>query len=260
MTALPPLDLHAHIEPSIKTEDLDGLDAVVFAVTRSLEEARIALARDDRTTVWGVGCHPGLVSSHAGFTTDGFAELVERSAFVGEIGIDGKSRVPLDRQRETLRSALEILLTMPRLVSLHTASATAAMIEELEATPVRGAILHWWLGDETLTTRGVELGCYFSVNAAGIARRRSLLDSIPLDRLLTETDHPFGDRRTRPQRPGNVTPAEHAIASHHNISVEQTRRLMWHNLKNLIRQTRSGRLLPRAIRVIIASLPTQIAM
>ena len=257
MTALPPLDLHAHIEPTIKTEELDALDAVIFAVTRSLEEAGVALARDDRTTVWGVGCHPGLASSHAGFTTDSFAKLVEQSAFVGEIGIDGKSRIPVDQQRATLRSALQILSTTPRLISLHSAGATADVIEELEATPVRGAILHWWLGDETLTTRAIALGCYFSVNAAAVARRQSLLDTIPLDRLLAETDHPFGDRQTKPHRPGNVAPVEHAIASHHDISLEHTRRLMWHNLRRLIHQTRSGWLLPKAIRAVLASLPAR---
>ena len=257
MTALPPLDLHAHIAPSIDTAELDALNAVIFAVTRSLSEAEVVLARDDRATVWGVGCHPALASSHASFTRDSFTELLERSAFVGEIGIDGKARVPLNRQRTTLRSALQILSTTPRLVSLHSAGATAAVIEQLEATPVSGAILHWWLGDEQLTKRAIELGCYFSVNAASTARQPSLLDNIPLERLFTETDHPFGDRRTRPQQPGNVAPTERAIASHHGISPEQTRRLMWHNLGSLIRQTRSGGLLPRAIRAIIASLPSQ---
>ena len=63
MRTLPPLDLHAHIDPTIAPNDLDDLRAVVFAVTRSLDEAQQALERTDSTTVWGVGCHPGLVAS-----------------------------------------------------------------------------------------------------------------------------------------------------------------------------------------------------
>jgi len=38
---LPPLDCHAHIAPDVTASQLDGLgSALIFAVTRSLDEAR----------------------------------------------------------------------------------------------------------------------------------------------------------------------------------------------------------------------------
>ena len=251
MTGLPPLDLHAHVDTSIDSADLAELGAVVFAVTRSLDEARTALARDDKGTVWGVGCHPALASSHTGFDTDAFSSLLKHFAFVGEIGLDGKAKVPLARQQETLHQILQALQARPRIVSLHSAGATAAVLDALETTPVRGAVLHWWLGTDTLTARAVDAGCFFSLNASSVARHRRLLDGIPPDRLLTETDHPFGDRRTRPQRPGNVAPVEDAIASHHNITPMQTRQLLWDNLRCLVKQTDSEPLLPNAVRDLI---------
>ena len=56
MRVPPPLDLHAHVDAGIDAAELTALRAIVFAVTRSLDEAEQALKRSDRTTIWGVGC------------------------------------------------------------------------------------------------------------------------------------------------------------------------------------------------------------
>jgi TatD DNase family protein len=255
MSQLPPLDLHAHIDPSISEDDLDELGAVVFAVSRSLDESKEAIKRTDTMTIWGVGCHPGVAKAHASFTPEHFRRLIEASPFAGELGLDGKARVPFDRQLETLRGALDVLANDPRVVSLHNYAATQPIIEELErreATP--GRVLHWWLGDVQLTKRAVELGCYFSLPPAAM-RRKDLLDAIPLDRLLTETDHPFGDRRSQNSRPGNVDLVERALAAHHRRDQQNIRRILWLNLNRLIEETGCGRLLPTRVRTLLAALP-----
>jgi TatD DNase family protein len=248
----PPLDLHAHVDPSIAPSDLADLRAVVFAVTRSLDEAQQALKRTDSSTVWGVGCHPGLVASQKDFSTEEFSRLLDSTAFAGELGLDGKSRVPLAEQRLTLRSALDVLVTKPRVVSLHSYAATEALIDELEATRIKGAVLHWWLGDALLTERALRLGCYFSVNASS-ARKRQVMAVIPPDRLLTETDHPFGDRRsTGDSAPGFVDDVERAIARHHGLTPSDARLLIWRNLSRLVREVGCSPMLPRQVRAWLA--------
>lgn len=252
MRALPPLDLHAHIDPDIAPSDLNDLRAVVFAVTRSLDESQQALKRTDPTTVWGVGCHPGLAGAQRTFAVGEFSRLLESTAFAGELGLDGKSRVPIAAQRETLRSALVALASKPRLVSLHSYAATEALLDELEATPIRGAVLHWWLGDAELTERAVRLGCYFSVNISSV-RKRELLSAIPADRLLTETDHPFGDRRSRGDHaPGLVDDVERSLARHHSLAVSDVRLLVWRNLSRLVREVGCSPMLPREVRTWLA--------
>jgi TatD DNase family protein len=122
------------------------------------------------------------------------------------------------------------------------------------ARPIQGAVLHWWLGDTKQTQRAIELGCYFSVNAS-MLRRSDLLDCLPLDRLLTETDHPFGDRSSgRGRRPGNVDDVEQALARLHGLDPADVRRVMWRNLTELVRLTRCGMLLPRPVRVTLAAI------
>ncbi|MFI2214802.1 TatD family hydrolase [Streptomyces sp. NPDC020141] len=253
-SALPPLDMHAHIDTSVPADDLAGLGAVVFVATRSLAEAAQAVQRHDERIIWGVGIHPGLARSHTGFDPDTFTRLIDRTPLVSEIGLDGKSRVPMDRQQATLRRVLAVLARTPRIASIHSYAACAQVLDELERSPAPGMVLHWWLGEPALTARAVGLGCYFSLNASAV-RNTTLLEAIPLDRVLTETDHPFGDHSSRPPFPGNVALVEQALACHHQMTPEDIRRIVWCNLATLVRDTRCAAQLSRRVRSHLASLP-----
>ncbi|MBV7653649.1 TatD family hydrolase [Streptomyces albidoflavus] len=253
-SALPPLDLHAHIDTSVPADDLAGLGAVVFAATRSLTEAARAVQRHDERIIWGVGIHPGLARSHTGFDPDTFTQLIDRTPLVSEIGLDGKSRVPMDRQQATLRRVLDALARTPRIASIHSYAACEQVLSELERAPAPGMVLHWWLGDPAQTARAVSLGCYFSLNASAV-RKTALLETIPLDRVLTETDHPFGDRSSDHPLPGNVALVEQTLARHHRTTPENIRQIVWHNLAALVRDTRCAAQLSRRVRSHLASLP-----
>ena len=227
---------------------------VVFAVTRELGEAERALKRGDELTVWGVGCHPKLADrAHRQFDRGRFERLVEATCFVGEVGLDGKSRVPLQVQLTTLRSILRVIAERPRIISLHSDSATEALVEELERSPGRGRILHWWLGDAALTKRAVDAGCYFSMPPAA-ARRSDVLSSIPLQRVLTETDHPFGDRGASNARPGNIAQAETYLAAYYELDASELRRITWRNLARLVAEVGCARLLPPQIRTLLGAV------
>ena len=252
MRNLPPIDAHTHIDVDIDDFAIRSLGALVMAVTRSLDEADIATRRGDGMAIWGVGCHPGLKMAQNAFEAHRFQELLTRTALAGELGLDGKSRVPMNQQVETLSQAFDVLHRTPRLTSLHSYAATGQLLELLEAGSPPGIILHWWLGDEEQTQRAVELGCYFSVNASSV-KRKDVLAQIPRDRLLTETDHPFGDKRSRLPRPGRVDDVEQAIGRQHGMSPSEVRRLMWSNFRVLILTTGCSTMLPRETRVVYAA-------
>ena len=252
MRSLPPIDAHAHISADIDHSEIGNLGALVMAVTRTLDEGDIATRRDDGMVIWGVGCHPGLKNAQAAFNTHRFQELLTRTAFAGELGLDGKSRVPMDEQVSTLVEAFDVLRQTPRLTSLHSNAATGQLLELLEVGSPPGIILHWWLGDAQQTLKAVDLGCYFSVNASSV-RRKDVLAGIPRDRLLTETDHPFGDKRSRPRRPGLVDDVEQALGHQHGMSPREVRHLMWSNLRKLISTTGCSMMLPPEMRVAIVA-------
>jgi TatD DNase family protein len=250
----PALDMHAHIDPAIRPDDLLALRAVIFAASRTLEESSKALDRQkqDLLAVWGVGVHPGTKAALETYDPARFTDLLARTAYVGEVGLDGRVPSRLQRQTEVLTSILTILQQQPRITSLHSYNASDALIGVLEQTPIQGAVLHWWLGDRTLTERAVELGAHFSVNAANL-KSLDALEAIPLDRLLTETDHPDGNRgASGPRQPGNVTKVEKVLGDLHGLTAAAFRARCWRNLQALASTTGTTKLLPMRVQGVLA--------
>lgn len=249
---LPLLDLHAHISPKTRPADLERLGAVVFAATRSLDEYESVRDRHDQVTIWGVGCHPGVVQAQWEFDAERFVSLIASAAFVSEIGLDRRSKVPLDEQELVLSSILGALQRTPRIASIHSSGAPGRVLDALERTPIRGAVLHWWRGDKAQTRRAIELGCWFSINAAGMQYPDDVA-LIPPERILTETDHPSGDRTSAvPRQPGAVADVERALGEVYKIDVRAVRGQVWTNLVGLVDETSIVGLLPAAVQRMIA--------
>lgn len=251
----PPLDAHAHIDPTIAPRGLLELRAVVFAASRTLDESATALNRqhEDFLAVWGVGTHPAVTAALDSYDSGRFSDLVARTAYVSEVGLDGRTKARLPRQIQVLTSILEILQQHPRITSLHSYNATGQLVELLQQTPIKGAVLHWWLGDHTLTKRALEFGAHFSVNASNL-KNTDALNAIPLERLITETDHPDGNRRTpQPRQPGNVAKVEAALAQRHGLSPQAFRQQCWTNLSNLSAAVGCSSLLPPRVQTILAA-------
>lgn len=239
-----PLDSHAHIQPAIDPRDLRDLDACVVALTRTLDEYERVAGRRDHATVWGLGVHPGLPEAYESFQVARFLELLNGAQVVGEIGLDGQSKVPMGTQRRTLDAILAALAERPRLASLHSARATGAVLEAIEAKHSQGLVLHWWRGTQAETRRALDLGCYFSVNTAEVLNPKAI-DLLPPDRVLTETDHPFGDhRQSPPRRPGRVGDVEAALAMRWGFDVNGVRRQIWANFCRLATNTATAAGLP----------------
>ncbi|MGW8484520.1 TatD family hydrolase [Microbacterium sp. NPDC055903] len=252
--ALPPLDLHAHISPTIPARDLERLGAVVFAATRSLKEFESTQRRRDAVTIWGVGCHPGVLAAQNEFHQDRFASLLRTTAFVSEVGLDRRSKVPIEAQEATFRAILTVLTVSPRITSIHSSNACDRVLDLLEETPIQGAVLHWWRGTPAQTARAVELGCLFSVNAAGMKHTADIAP-IPRDRILTETDHPSGDRSAPALRqPGAVLDVENELARVYEVSPTEMRLRVWRTFNELVLATGVAPLLPAPVRRMISTV------
>ncbi len=235
------LDAHAHIDPSRASAELSEAGAVL-AMTLSLDEAEKVLPRQEPLFAWGVGCHPRKLAAQNAFDPDRFAELALQSPIIGEIGLDVAYRVPLERQLATLRSALSFAAKSGRIVSLHSFRSTSLILEELQRTPIAAPILHWWTGSAAETRQAVELGCYFSVHSA-IARRSLFRTQVPLERLLVETDHGWGDPPGA--IPHRLIWVEYLLSASLHIDVREIRELVWQNFSEIVHLTGTRELLPQ---------------
>jgi TatD DNase family protein len=241
MPALITLDAHAHIDPRRSSTELAEV-GVVLAMSLSLDEADQTLRRMEAEIAWGVGCHPHKLAAQRAFDPEKFATLAERSAIIGEVGLDSAYKVPLELQLSTFRFVLGFAAQNPRIVSIHSFRTTGLVLEELRRTPIIAPILHWWTGNAAETRQAVELGCHFSVHSA-VARRSIFRTQVPPERLLVESDHGWADPPGA--IPHRVAWVEYLLAASLGMEVMEVRQLVWRNFGELVRLTGTLDLLPR---------------
>ena len=149
----------------------------------------------------------------------------------------------LDAQRRVFRRILERCADAgDKVLTVHSTRAVKHVLELIETClpPDRGrVVLHWFGGSRSEARRAIDLGCYFSVNATMLAtdRGRSLVASLPVDRVLTETDGPFTPGADAPAQPEDVDLAVTAIAELRGARVEMVRSDLLRTLRNLLSAT-----------------------
>jgi TatD DNase family protein len=132
---------------------------------------------------------------------------------VGEVGLDGgpKFYQSLDLQKQVFQRVLTLcnqaggkILTIH---SVRTVTLALDMIEKHLLPDRNRLVLHWFTGSKAEARRAIDLGCYFSINAEMFKsdRHRSTISSLPLDRILTETDGPFCKNNGKPASPQDAS-------------------------------------------------------
>ncbi|MDQ3009843.1 MAG: TatD family hydrolase [Acidobacteriota bacterium] len=120
----------------------------------------------------------------------------------GEIGLDYYyDHSPRDVQQRTFRQQLELALDRRLPVIIHTRDAEEDTIAILRETWANvggadvGGIIHCFTGTQALADAAIEMG--FHISFSGVVtfktaeELRNVARSVPMDRLLIETDCPF---------------------------------------------------------------------
>jgi TatD DNase family protein len=188
-----------------------------------------------------LGLHPELVATrHSEFEL--FKAALNETRFIGEVGIDGSGehRKSLRLQQEIFGSILSSAQRVGgRVVTIHSRWAASEVLESIAKHTTNDrvlCILHWFSGSSSLAKRAADLGCYFSVNGAMLEseRGRVLIESLPTNRLLTETDSPFTDIGTRPSAPWDVIPTTGRLASIRGMLPEKMSDILSSNARTVL--------------------------
>lgn len=253
---LPVIDAHAHIETTVSSRDLLDLDALVLAMTRTPAEWKQAQLRTDALTLWGIGAHPGLGPAIESFDADSFRAALGEAVIVGEVGLDGASKVPLPEQKAVFDEVLAAVQDQPRPISIHSVRASSDVLAALRARPVATPILHWWRGTRKETEEAVEMGCFFSLNGAEATRPR-VMHLLPPDRVLTETDFPHSRRADRRAvRPASTQTIEAALSEAWGLDRLALRRRLWQTFGAVAEQADIETRLPARIQDILLTVGT----
>ena len=194
-------DAHLHpleIADSGAYPDLGKAEILFGCVSSSSQWDAMSSLDDDRIRRF-YGVHPWNASE---WSADACAKLEsifenDERAGIGEVGLDSKHGT-MDGQAETFDAQLALAERFGRPVNIHCVGCEREVLDILgRHRRIPGIVIHSF-SNESYAVPFVRLGCHLSVNPRVLARSdvrvKRLMDSIPGDRLLLESDAPFTPR------------------------------------------------------------------
>ncbi|MFI5397687.1 MAG: Qat anti-phage system TatD family nuclease QatD [Candidatus Binatia bacterium] len=241
------VDFHCHLDlypdPVVAIAECDRKRIYTLTVTTTPKAwpRNRELASSSRYVRSALGLHPQLVSERASELSI-WDDYLPQAKYVGEVGLDAGPRFyrSLDLQKQVFEHILKCCARAGgKILTVHSVRAASAVLDLIEKhlPAARGrVVLHWFTGSKTDARRGVDLGCYFSVNASMLERSTGseLVRTLPLDRILTETDGPFTHVAGRPTRPDDVDLVVKELARIRMASVSAMGEAIQTNLRELV--------------------------
>jgi TatD DNase family protein len=225
------------LEAGVQRMLVPGLDA---ATSRRAME----LARDNPAIYCAIGFHPTEIQPMGEAEISQLEEMLpaRKVVGIGEVGLDYYWVTDIEQRRlqcAGLQRQLRLALVANLPVVLHLREdqdaedgpATADLLAllrdwvtelQLQSSPLSGraGVLHSFSGSPDTATQAINLGFYIGVTGPitypNADRRRTLIQHLPLERLLIETDSPFlapQERRGRRNEPAYVTHIADRIAN-----------------------------------------------
>ncbi len=253
-------DSHSHLnleqfesdkDEVIKFMQEEKVGTLTVGTSFETSKEAVRLAKENENLFACIGLHPNEVSNEI-FNKEDYEKLLgEKTICVGECGLDyfrGEKREPQEIEfRKQIDFALEhdlpvMLHIRPRKGTLDAYEDTLEILEEYKKSAgekLRGQA-HFFAGDTKTAKRFLDLGFYISFTGVITFTKDydEVLKSVPLDRLLTETDSPFVapvPHRGHRSEPQYVIEVYKRMAELKEIELEAFKNQIKSNLKNLYR-------------------------
>ncbi|WP_414039878.1 TatD family hydrolase [Acidithiobacillus sp. M4-SHS-6] len=166
------------------------------------------------------GVHPLYLNACASGWLDALPVLLEQAVALGEIGLDLSENAPdHGAQVACLKSQLQLALALNLPVILHARRTLEELILILRGFPGLRGVVHSFSGSLVQAQRLMDSGFYLGLGAAfthpRALRLQATIRSLPLDRVLIETDAPWqpgGSFRGQRNEPAFLVETVRALA------------------------------------------------
>lgn len=192
------IDTHCHCY-EINTSRLESYleNTLIVCVSDNISSSEVTIDLSRRYSIIPcIGIHPWEVSANSLHEIDKLVKLLVDNNIVclGEIGLDKKFRGETYRlQYLLLTKLLEYAKEYDLVLNLHSAGAWREVYELVFRKSIDRAYFHWYTGPRHLINELASSGYFIGINPAWIIqeKHRELIDIIPLENMLTESDSPY---------------------------------------------------------------------
>ena len=236
------IDSHCHIDLYPHPTDIAAAAAQAGVLTilvtnlPSAYEAALPHVKQFPRLRLALGLHPLEASKHRSERKK-FGALKSQTSFIGEVGLDFSSAAQETKeiQVSSFRFVLDEIKGQRKFVSVHSRRAESAVLDIADETAA-DLILHWYTGPIGLVDRALRAGHHFSINPAmiGSKRGRRLIERLPPERVLSESDGPFVRICNRAAVPSDVSLVEDHLADVWSVTRERARERIRQNLRSIV--------------------------
>lgn len=241
------VDFHCHLDlypdhaAAVREADAAGVFTLAVTTTPRAWPRNHELAQRTKYVRAALGLHPQLVAERES-EVDLWDQYLSQTRYIGEVGLDAGPRFfkSLDAQKRVFQHVLKRCAQAgDKIITVHSIRSAKAVLDHIEAhlPPGQGKIvLHWFTGTKSEAKRALDLGCFFSINAGMLNNEKHapMVKSIPLDRVLTETDGPFTRTGDRPSQPVDVAAVVEDFGRLHGLPAIDVARIVRDNLRTML--------------------------
>ena len=248
-------ETHAHLNDPAFDEDRDflinnlpqkGIEAVMN-VGCCLESSHdcIALAEKYPFVYASVGSHPDSADEVNEEVIEKYRQMASHPKVlaIGEIGLDYYyETIPREIQQKAFRMQMELAKELDMPVIVHERNAHDDGMRIVKEFPTVKGVFHCYSGSAEMARQLVNMGWYIGFTGVltfkNARKAVETAESIPLDRIVLETDCPFmapEPFRGKRNDPGYLYRMAERLAEIRGISVEEVHAVTTDNAKKLYR-------------------------
>jgi TatD DNase family protein len=189
------LDLIENPQEIIQVIEQSRIYTVAVTNLPELFDYTYNLTKNTKYIRAALGFHPELVAKHKDQLLL-FKRKIRLTRYIGEVGLDNYNKAPSDyiEQKSVFEKIIEECNEAgKKIVTVHSRRSENDVISIIGPEFSGKIILHWYSGSLKELEKAISFGFYFSINFAMTqsGNGKKIIERIPLDKLLMETDGPF---------------------------------------------------------------------
>lgn len=197
-------DMHCHLDLMPKMKNIiqesliENLGIIAVTTTPKAYRQEVDFCKNNPNINVALGLHPQLINERFNEITL-LLDKIRDVKYIGEVGLDFNNQHIKSKEKQ-IEVFTKIIRECSKLgnkvLSIHSVKSSQYVLELLKSYNTLKnniCILHWFTGNENQLRKAIDLGCYFSVNSKMLttAGGKRVIQEIPEDKLLVETDAPF---------------------------------------------------------------------
>lgn len=235
------VDFHVHMDFYNKPEEIiniyERMQIYSLFVTNLPEiyEKHLRKYNKYKYIKLALGYHPEMLDFYQ-FNNSIFDKYLSTTNYIGEVGIDGSKKYAhnIKMQTETFNCICNKIKDLPKILTVHSKNAETLVFDILKDNKIKFAVFHWYSGNIKTLRDIIEHGYYFSINPCMLQSQKGkeILNNIPLNRILFESDGPFTKFNkviTKPQYFESIYEQFNEF-----YSISSFKELVFTNFKNLL--------------------------